>query len=183
MRCLKNNLIRKNLFKPNRLLSFIRFDTVAFGIRSVANILIFITLSLLCIVAYSQNRDVVWVHGFTADASAWQHYATIFTQERKINSKQWTINTTSGLGSASYQFSRMLDINKRTWVWNPIYAQELKGVLPGNRYTIDYANHNEVLNMSNSKLPNGQPNDGTRNRLNEIFNRQSTDWFYTQTKP
>jgi len=61
----------------------------------------------------------------------------------------------------------------------PTYTQELKGVPSGNRYVVDHANHMEVLNMKNSRK-NGVLNDGTRNTLNAIFNRnQNNDWFYT----
>jgi hypothetical protein len=63
----------------------------------------------------------------------------------------------------------------------PTYAQELKGVAPANRYTIDYANHLELKDMSISTTPNGQPNDGTKNTLNTIFDssQSSNSWFYT----
>ena len=66
----------------------------------------------------------------------------------------------------------------------PTYAQELKGVdaNSGNRYVIDHANHMELKNMSYSKNKNGQPNDGTKNRLNEIFDRPQGDWFRTDKK-
>lgn len=64
----------------------------------------------------------------------------------------------------------------------PTYTQELIEIPVDspNRYSIDYANHLELRDMSNSKLPNGQPNDGTRNTLNAIFNRP--DWFNTPTR-
>jgi len=66
----------------------------------------------------------------------------------------------------------------------PTYAQELKGVdeSTGRRYTIDYANHMELRNMSQSKFPNGTPNDGTENKLRAIFSRGAPDWFRTETK-
>ena len=65
----------------------------------------------------------------------------------------------------------------------PTYAQELNVNPVGspNRYTINYANHMEVRDMEHSKLPNGQPNDGTKNTLNAIFNR--ADWFNTEENP
>jgi len=59
----------------------------------------------------------------------------------------------------------------------PTYAQELKGVSGSNRYVIDHANHMELKNMSFSKKPNGQANDGTKIKLNEIFDRSG--WFFT----
>jgi hypothetical protein len=62
----------------------------------------------------------------------------------------------------------------------PQYTQELKtSVDPNFRYHIKGANHVEVRDMSNSYL-NGQLNDATRARFNEIFNR--TGWFYTSKK-
>ena len=51
--------------------------------------------------AFSQNRNVVWVHGFGGDDSAWQHYETIFSNERQINSTRQSYNTTSGLTPAA----------------------------------------------------------------------------------
>jgi len=63
----------------------------------------------------------------------------------------------------------------------PTYAQELKGVSGGDRYTIEYANHMELKNMSSSTLPNGNPNDGTRIKLTAIFNRSG--WFNTPIRP
>ena len=53
--------------------------------------------------AFSQNRNVVWVHGLGGDGTAWQHYATIFENERKIVSTRPTYTTTSGLSPAATQ--------------------------------------------------------------------------------
>ena len=67
----------------------------------------------------------------------------------------------------------------------PTYCQELKGVdsNSGNRYVIDHANHMELKNMTYSKKPNGQVNDGTKNTLNAIFDRpQNTSWWHTPRK-
>ncbi len=58
----------------------------------------------------------------------------------------------------------------------PQYTQELQGISSQNKYYVPGANHLEVRNMSNSTL-NGQPNDATKARFNEIFNR--SDWFNT----
>ena len=59
----------------------------------------------------------------------------------------------------------------------PSYSQDISSLPASNRYFIQGANHIEVLNMSNSKL-NGQPNDATRARLNEVF-RDRGDIFLT----
>ena len=61
----------------------------------------------------------------------------------------------------------------------PTYAQKLKGIPDGNIYVIDHANHFEIRNMSQSRK-NGVKNDGTKNTLNLIFNRN--DWFKTDAK-
>ncbi len=64
----------------------------------------------------------------------------------------------------------------------PKYTQVMKNnSTPNGTYRILGANHMEVLDMSNSTL-NGMPNDGTRQRLNEIFSRPTYDWFYTPKK-
>ena len=63
--------------------------------------LILTLFALLPITAFSQNRNVYWVHGFGGDATAWQHYATIFANERKINSTCHSYNTTDGLDPAA----------------------------------------------------------------------------------
>jgi len=68
--------------------------------------IIFIMLILFAlpkITAFSQNRNVVWVHGFGGDASRWERYANLFTSERKINSTRQSYNTTSGLETAAAQ--------------------------------------------------------------------------------
>jgi hypothetical protein len=65
----------------------------------------------------------------------------------------------------------------------PQYVQEFQSSPdPNFKYHIKGANHIEVRNMSNSTL-NGQPNDATKRRLNEIFDRISTDFFYTPRRP
>ncbi len=61
------------------------------------------------------------------------------------------------------------------------YTQELQGIPQGNRYQINGGNHTEVRNMSQSTQEvNGQtvPNDATKLRFREIFNRPSNDWFH-----
>ena len=64
----------------------------------------------------------------------------------------------------------------------PVYTQELVGVSGNDRYLIDYANHYEVKDMSNSKLPNGQSNNETERILREIFSRQQPSFFNTPTR-
>lgn len=59
----------------------------------------------------------------------------------------------------------------------PSYSQDIASLPASNRYFIQGANHIEVLNMSRSRQ-NGQPNDATRARLNEVF-RDRGDIFQT----
>jgi hypothetical protein len=59
----------------------------------------------------------------------------------------------------------------------PSYSQDIASLAASNRYFIQGANHIEVLNMSRSRQ-NGQPNDATRARLNEVF-RDRGDIFQT----
>ena len=84
---------------------------------------------------------------------------------------EWVEMLLTGLRTVNYPSDGLI----------PTYAQELVGISVGspNRYTIDYANHLELKNMSYSIKPNGQANDGTRNTLNAIFNRPQGDWFRT----
>jgi len=69
-----------------------------------SKIIVFLVLILFTmpkITAFSQNRNVYWVHGFTGSAVEWQHYATLFANERKINSIRPTYKSTSGLTKAA----------------------------------------------------------------------------------
>ncbi len=59
----------------------------------------------------------------------------------------------------------------------PQYTQELEDVPVNNRYKIEGANHIEVGNMSNSSQ-----GDLTRDKFNEIFNRENNDFFNTPTR-
>lgn len=63
----------------------------------------------------------------------------------------------------------------------PQYTQELQNIPSGNRYKIMGANHVEVRDMSNSYL-NGQPNDATKLKFNQIWDRQLGDFFRTDRK-
>ncbi len=72
------------------------------------------------------------------------------------------------------QQTRYVSVNYPSDGLLPQYTQELQGIPEGNRYKVEGANHLEVRDMSNSKL-NGQPNDGTYQRFDEIFGRD--DWF------
>jgi len=83
---------------------------------------------------------------------------------------EWVWKQLTGVRTVTYKNDGLL----------PVYAQELKGVTGSNRYVIDHANHFEIRNMRYSKK-NGTLNDGTKNVLNDIFNRQN-DWFTTPRK-
>jgi pimeloyl-ACP methyl ester carboxylesterase len=74
------------------------------------------------------------------------------------------------------QRTRMVSVNYPSDGFLPQYTQELQGIVPGNRYNILGANHLELLDMSNSKV-NGVLVDGTKDKLNEIYNR--SDFFQT----
>ena len=74
------------------------------------------------------------------------------------------------------QRTRYISVNYPSDGLLPQYTQELQGILEGNKYKIEGANHMEVLDMSQSTLY-GVPNDGTYKTLTDIFNR--TDWFDT----
>jgi len=65
---------------------------------------------VFCMQINAQQRNVAWVHGLGDNASAWQHYEQIFTQERNINSMRNTIITNNGLDIASADLeSKMRD--------------------------------------------------------------------------
>lgn len=77
------------------------------------------------------------------------------------------------------ELTRYVTVNYPSDGFLPQYTQiMLDNPTPDNTYHIVGANHVEVRNMSNSTL-NGQPNDATRARFNEIFNRPEDDFFYT----
>ncbi|MCL2073748.1 MAG: hypothetical protein FWH18_07500 [Marinilabiliaceae bacterium] len=72
--------------------------------KSKASFFIILILLLISkITMFSQNRNVVWVHGLGGDASSWQHYANIFQNERKIFSARPTYNYANGLSPAATQ--------------------------------------------------------------------------------
>ena len=61
----------------------------------------------------------------------------------------------------------------------PQYTQIMRdNPTPNNEYEVNGANHIEVLDMSNHYV-DGNLQDNTRATFNSIFNRPSTDWFYT----
>ncbi|MDA9317077.1 hypothetical protein N9Q58_04095 [Polaribacter sp.] len=76
------------------------------------------------------------------------------------------------------QRTRHISVNYPSDGLLPQYTQELQGITNSNKYKVNGANHIEVRNMSNSNL-SGQPNDATRKRFNEIFNRPFPDFFRT----
>ncbi len=49
------------------------------------------------------QRNIAWVHGLGGDSSFWQHYNTIFDNERNINSLRTSYNTSNGLDFAANQ--------------------------------------------------------------------------------
>jgi len=77
------------------------------------------------------------------------------------------------------EFTRYVTVNYPSDGFLPKYTQIMvDNSTPNNVFHVIGANHTEVRNMSNSTL-NGQPNDATRLRFNEIFNRAEPDFFHT----
>jgi len=68
---------------------------------NLSEFVMFVLIVLANRMAFSQNRNVVCVHGFGDDFSAWEHYATIFSNERKINSTRQSYPTANGLTTAA----------------------------------------------------------------------------------
>jgi len=58
---------------------------------------------------YPQTRNVIWVHGFNGDASAWGHYDTIFSAERKISSLRVKYTTNDGLDKAAKELNKSIN--------------------------------------------------------------------------
>jgi len=76
------------------------------------------------------------------------------------------------------QFTRSISVIYPSDGFLPQYTQELQSIVSGNKYKISGANHIEVRDMSNSTL-NGVPNDDTKLKFNQIFDRQQGDFFRT----
>ena len=70
-------------------------------------LLVLITIPILGLNA--QDRNVVWVHGLGDDQSLWEHYETIFTRERQINSHRKTYNTYYGIDYAADRVINSVD--------------------------------------------------------------------------
>jgi len=82
-----------------------------------------------------------------------------------------------------YEVTQWVSVNYPSDGLLPQYTQVIENnTTPNGTYRILGANHMEVLDMSNSYV-NGQLNDGTRQRFNEIFNRDTNDWFNTPVRP
>ena len=65
---------------------------------------IYLVLILLCLPLFNltaQDRNVVWVHGLGEDAGLWEHYETIFTQERQMDAHRKSYYTGYGIEYAS----------------------------------------------------------------------------------
>lgn len=58
--------------------------------------LLFLTL-IISFKAFSQERNVVWVHGLNDDETFWEYYDDIFETERNINTIRNEYNTSNGI--------------------------------------------------------------------------------------
>ena len=77
------------------------------------------------------------------------------------------------------ELTRYVTVNYPSDGFLPKYTQIMvDNPTPDNVFHVLGANHTEVRNMSNSTL-NGQPNDATKDRFDEIFNRPEPDFFHT----
>ncbi|MBK9291889.1 MAG: hypothetical protein IPM52_09720 [Bacteroidetes bacterium] len=77
--------------------------------------------------------------------------------------------------------TRFVSVNTPNDGLLPKHTQVLNNIPAENIYRVYGANHLEIRNMSQCTL-NGQPNDAMRQRFNEIFNRQPSDWFQTPVR-
>ncbi|NOQ27853.1 MAG: hypothetical protein GQ564_21030 [Bacteroidales bacterium] len=63
--------------------------------------LVLILLSFPLFNLNAQDRNVVWVHGLGEDEGLWEHYETIFTQERQMDAHRKSYYTGHGIENAS----------------------------------------------------------------------------------
>ena len=73
------------------------------------------------------------------------------------------------------QHTRTISVNYPSDGLLPQYTQELQGILPGNRYKVEGANHIEVRNMTTD----GNVVDETYEEFIKNFNRIPGDFFRT----
>ena len=59
--------------------------------------LLILAVFFICHININAQRNVIWVHGLDGNASSWEHYNTIFDQERNINSLRQTYDTGFGI--------------------------------------------------------------------------------------
>ena len=71
--------------------------------------ILFLLLTIPVLGLNAQDRNVVWVHGLEGDESKWEHYETIFSSERQINSHRETYNTSSTIDNTANEVISSVD--------------------------------------------------------------------------
>ena len=123
------------------------------------NFCIFILLVLQCATVYSQNSETIW------SSLTWVWNPCPPPINDPIGGPVDLIPPDDPYACDAWIYIQVLlylTVNHPSDGLLPTYAQELVGIPIGspNRYTIDYANHIELRNMSNSKFPNGSQMTG-----------------------
>lgn len=72
--------------------------------------LIIITLVKLGEVS-AQDKNVYWLHGLNDNSSAWQHYSSIFSNERRINSVRPGYNSGQGVTDGTATINNLVPSN------------------------------------------------------------------------
>lgn len=74
-------------------------------------------LIILCIHAnqlLSQNRDVIWVHGYKDDSKFWEGYEELFNESHRINSTNDHLSSKSGIGFMTTQINNRITTSNNT---------------------------------------------------------------------
>jgi len=72
------------------------------------SILLFCLGFFLSLSSNGQNKNTYWLHGLGDDESAWQHYASIFEAERRMNSSRPRYFSSTGVISSTNTISGLI---------------------------------------------------------------------------
>ncbi|MGM0946325.1 MAG: hypothetical protein ACQEW9_14165 [Bacteroidota bacterium] len=61
----------------------------------------------------AQNKNTYWVHGLNDNSTAWQHYASIFEAERRMNSSRPSYPSSSGVTASTSFVSSFIPVNSQ----------------------------------------------------------------------
>lgn len=67
------------------------------------------------LVSIAQNKNAYWVHGLNDTNSAWQHYATIFEAERRMNSSRPSYQSSLGVSSSTSSLTNAIPVNSQNY--------------------------------------------------------------------